>query len=103
MKNNRLNFKFVILASGFKYFYRIAIFILNQTYKQSIYKHPLPPPIEKKIFLKIKIKTFILIADNTKSANLRRFFMDRYACAEQFARLILEQQIKARKRSYVLS
>ena len=38
MKNNRLNFKFAILVLGFKYFYRNAIFILYQTYKQSISK-----------------------------------------------------------------
>ena len=68
MKNNRLSFKFVIFASGFKYFYRISIFILNQTYPsiskpiQSISKHLLPPPTEKKwhIFLKNKTKTVIL-------------------------------------------
>ena len=48
MKNNRLHFKFVVLASCFKHFYRILIFILNQTYKQSIAKHPLLPPTEEK-------------------------------------------------------
>ena len=48
MKNDRLSFKFVILASDFKYFYRIAPFIPNQTYKQSISKHPLSPLSKKK-------------------------------------------------------
>ena len=47
MKNNRLSFKFVIFSSDFKYFYRIAIFILNYTYNESISKHPLSSPKEK--------------------------------------------------------
>ena len=59
MKNNRLSFKFVILASDFKYLHRIAIFFLNQTYKQYISKHHLPPERKKKnetSYSKLKLK-----------------------------------------------
>ena len=96
MNNNRLSFKFVILASGFKYFYRIAIFILNQTYKQSIPKYSLPPPTAKKKSSS-KLKLFVL-AETTEEAltNTASSWIN-IACAKQFAKLILLQQIKARK------
>ena len=55
----------------------------------------------KKIFLKIKVKKFILANDNPKSADQRRFRMDQYACAKQLIRLILLLWLKQGKASHV--